>query len=71
MSEATTTLDGWYCLHDLRSIDWAAWKTLSSDERGQAVSEFLNVVEKWNEVAMKKGSHAMYTVVGQKLILCL
>ena len=22
MSEATTTLDGWYCLHDLRSIDW-------------------------------------------------
>ena len=71
MSEATTTLDGWYCLHDLRSIDWAAWKTLSSDERGQAVSEFLNVVEKWNDVAAAKGSHAMYTVVGQKLILCL
>ena len=54
MSEATTTLDGWYCLHDLRSIDWAAWKTLSSDERGQAVSEFLNVVEKWNDVAAAK-----------------
>ena len=54
MSEATTTLDGWYCLHDLRSIDWAAWKTLSSDERGQAVSEFLNVVEKWNEVSTEK-----------------
>ena len=32
----------------------AAWKTLSSDERGQAVSEFLNVVEKWNEVATAK-----------------
>ena len=30
------------------------WKTLSSDERGQAVSEFLNVVEKWNEVATAK-----------------
>ena len=72
MSEATTTLDGWYCLHDLRSIDWAAWKTLSSDERGQAVSEFLNVVEKWNEVATaKKGSHAMYTVVGQKADIML
>ena len=70
MSEATTTLDGWYCLHDLRSIDWAAWKTLSSDERGQAVSEFLNVVEKWNDVAATKKSR-MYTVVGQKLILCL
>ncbi|MCU5429372.1 heme-dependent peroxidase [Bacillus cereus] len=72
MSEATTTLDGWYCLHDLRSIDWAAWKTLSSDERGQAVSEFLNVVEKWNDVAAaKKGSHAMYTVIGQKADIML
>ncbi|MEN1938058.1 hydrogen peroxide-dependent heme synthase [Paenibacillus sp. 102] len=67
MSEAAKTLDGWYCLHDLRSIDWAAWKTLSSDERGQAMFEFLNVIEKWNKVAAaKQGSHAMYTVVGQK-----
>ena len=40
MSEATTTLDGWYCLHDLRSIDWAAWKTLSSDERDKQCLNF-------------------------------
>lgn len=67
MSEAAKTLDGWYCLHDLRSIDWAAWKTLSSDERQQAMFEFLNIIEKWNNVAAaKQGSHAMYTVVGQK-----
>ncbi|MDR4191136.1 heme-dependent peroxidase, partial [Bacillus pseudomycoides] len=67
MREAAKTLDGWYCLHDLRSIDWAAWKTLSSDERGQAMFEFLNVIEKWNKVASsKQGSHASYTVVGQK-----
>lgn len=72
MSEATTTLDGWYCLHDLRSIDWAAWKTLSSDERGQAVSEFLNVVEKWNEVATaKKAVMQCILLLAKKLILCL
>ncbi|PEY34029.1 heme-dependent peroxidase [Bacillus cereus] len=67
MSEAAKTLDGWYCLHDLRSIDWAAWKTLSSDERGGAMLEFLNIIEKWNKTNdAKQGSHAMYTVVGQK-----
>ena len=67
MSEAAKTLDGWYCLHDLRSIDWAAWKTLSSDERGEAMLEFLSIIEKWNKTNdAKQGSHAMYTVVGQK-----
>ncbi|ENQ3079660.1 hydrogen peroxide-dependent heme synthase [Bacillus multifaciens] len=67
MSEAAKTLDGWYCLHDFRSMDWAAWKTLSSDERQQAMFEFLNIVEKWNKTeAAKQGSHALYTIVGQK-----
>lgn len=67
MSEAAKTLDGWYCLHDFRSMDWAAWKTLSSDERQQAMFEFLNIVEKWNKTeTAKQGSHAMYTIVGQK-----
>ncbi|PEZ04296.1 heme-dependent peroxidase [Bacillus sp. AFS018417] len=67
MSEAAKTLDGWYCLHDFRSMDWAAWKTLSSDERQQAMFEFFNIVEKWNKTeTAKQGSHAMYTIVGQK-----
>ncbi|MEH6889487.1 hydrogen peroxide-dependent heme synthase [Bacillus sp. JJ864] len=67
MSEAAKTLDGWYCLHDFRSMDWAAWKTLSSDERQQAMFEFLNIVEKWNKTeTAKQGSHALYTIVGQK-----
>ncbi|WP_020059738.1 hydrogen peroxide-dependent heme synthase [Bacillus sp. 123MFChir2] len=67
MSEAAKTLDGWYCLHDFRSMDWAAWKTLSSDERQQAMFEFLNIVKKWNKTeTAKQGSHALYTIVGQK-----
>ena len=49
-----------------------AWKTLSSDERGQAVSEFLNVVEKWNEVATaKKVVTQCIQLLAKKLILCL
>ncbi|MBA2874421.1 hydrogen peroxide-dependent heme synthase [Thermaerobacillus caldiproteolyticus] len=67
MSEAAQTLEGWYCLHDFRSIDWTAWKTLTSDERQAAIHEFLSLIEKWQETEDKKeGSHAIYTIVGQK-----
>ena len=67
MSEAAKTLDGWYCLHDFRTVDWTTWKMLSSDERQAAIHEFLNLVEKWNTTQNRKeGSHALYTIVGQK-----
>lgn len=67
MSEAATTLDGWYCLHDFRTIDWASWKLVSAEERQAAVSEFLGLIEKWNETQENNnGSHALYTIVGQK-----
>lgn len=67
MSEAAQTLDGWYCLHDFRTIDWTTWKMLSSDERQGIISEFLGLVEKWNKTqSNKEGSHALYTIVGQK-----
>ena len=67
MSEPAQTLDGWYCLHDFRTIDWTIWKMLSEDERQTAISEFSAMIEKWNGVqAENKGSHALYTIVGQK-----
>jgi hydrogen peroxide-dependent heme synthase len=67
MSEPTQTLDGWYSLHDFRAIDWTSWKTLSSDERQAAIHEFLGLLEKWNATQdRKEGSHALYTIVGQK-----
>ncbi|WP_449620144.1 hydrogen peroxide-dependent heme synthase [Robertmurraya sp. Marseille-Q9965] len=67
MSEAAKTLDGWYCLHDFRAVDWTTWKMISSEERQAAIDEFLGLVDKWNSTqADKKGSHALYTIVGQK-----
>ena len=63
MNEAAQTLDGWYSLHDLRAMDWAAWKTLSSDERQAAIHEFLHFLEK---LGKSEGSHALYTIIGQK-----
>ncbi|GIN63120.1 putative heme-dependent peroxidase [Robertmurraya siralis] len=67
MSEAVKTLDGWYCLHDFRAMDWTTWKMISPEERQAAIHEFLGLIEKWNRTQDdKKGSHALYTVVGQK-----
>ncbi|MFB4163592.1 hydrogen peroxide-dependent heme synthase [Alteribacillus sp. JSM 102045] len=67
MSEASQTLDGWFCLHDLRKIDWAAWKKVPSEERQSMIHEFLNMLESWQNIEdNKEGSHALYSVVGQK-----
>ncbi|TCP20953.1 chlorite dismutase [Scopulibacillus darangshiensis] len=67
MSEAAKTLDGWYCLHDFRKIDWALWKNLTSDERESAIQEFNSFLDKWDIMQQnKEGSFAFYSIVGQK-----
>ncbi|MGM8211451.1 hydrogen peroxide-dependent heme synthase [Virgibacillus sp. W0430] len=67
MVEAVETFDGWYCLHDMRTIDWTSWKLASEAERHAARVEFEQLIEKWeNTEKQKEGSHAHYKVVGQK-----
>lgn len=67
MVEAVETFDGWYSLHDLRSIDWTAWKYAKEEERQNAIAEFTELLSKWEAVEEnKQGSHAFYKVVGQK-----
>lgn len=39
MNEATLTLEGWYALHDFRTIDWTAWKAADDEERAGALEE--------------------------------
>ncbi len=67
MSEAATTLDGWYGLHDFRKMDWTSWKQLTSDERTAAIHEFQQFLKKLNDVQdQDQGSHSFYSIVGQK-----
>lgn len=67
MNEVALTLDGWYCLHDYRAIDWASWKSISEEERQAALEEFFQYLDKLEEVHQAKtGSHAFYTTIGQK-----
>ncbi len=67
MVEAVETMDGWYSLHDFRTIDWNYWKTATPEERKEAIASFEALVQKWDAVEeAKNGSHAMYKIVGQK-----
>ncbi|HLR68547.1 MAG TPA: hydrogen peroxide-dependent heme synthase [Virgibacillus sp.] len=72
MVEAVETMDGWYSLHDMRSIDWKAWKKATPSEREKAIQEFKQILNSFEQVENEeKGSHAFYQVVGQKADLML
>lgn len=67
MSEALSTLEGWYALHDFRSIDWTLWNSVTTEERLQAEEELYAFLNEWRDVeAQKKGSLAAYSIVGHK-----
>jgi hydrogen peroxide-dependent heme synthase len=67
MVEAVETMDGWYSLHDFRTIDWSFWKNATPEEQKEAIASFEALVEKWDAVEeAKNGSHALYKIVGQK-----
>ncbi|MDF2669610.1 MAG: hypothetical protein K0R67_1916 [Paenibacillus sp.] len=67
MSDAVQTLEGWYALHDFRTIDWSAWKAASPEERAQAEDELHTLLHEWRSVEESKlGSTAFYHIVGQK-----
>lgn len=67
MAEAVETMDGWYCLHDFRSIDWIQWKQTTPEERKEAIADLTTILTEFETVeANKDGSHAFYQIVGQK-----
>ncbi|SDB86013.1 hydrogen peroxide-dependent heme synthase [Shouchella lonarensis] len=72
MNEAAKTLDGWYALHDFRNIDWVAWKEVPSAAREKMICEFQSLISKWEDTEQAgQGSHALYTIVGQKADLMI
>lgn len=72
MNEAAITLDGWYVLHDFRSMDWVSWKMLTEEERQFAIDEYQAFMKKVNAADENKtGAHALYSIVGQKADLML
>jgi peroxiredoxin len=67
VSEVVNTLEGWFALHDFRSIDWTAWTSAPEAERQTALEELQSLMRKWSDVeAGKQGSSTVFTVVGHK-----
>ncbi|QJC53250.1 heme-dependent peroxidase [Paenibacillus albicereus] len=67
MSDAAQTLEGWYVLHDFRTIDWQAWKQAGAGERAAALDAIQSMLADWNaQEEQREGSTAFYAIVGQK-----
>jgi chlorite dismutase len=69
---APETLEGWFALHDLRTIDRRLWDYLSRQEREKAVAEATDVITGM-EGAFDAGAgrSATYSVVGHKADLLM
>lgn len=67
MVEAVETMDGWYALHDMRGINWQAWKNATQTEREKAMNELKYIIDSLEKTEEKKeGSHAIYQIIGHK-----
>ncbi|MCQ4332828.1 heme-binding protein [Natronomonas sp. F2-12] len=61
------TEEGWYALHDLRRIDWDAWRDATERERERALEEGIEYLRAHVEVTdSEEGGSAAFTVVGHK-----
>ncbi|WP_160034817.1 hydrogen peroxide-dependent heme synthase [Paenibacillus sp. An7] len=67
MNEAASTLEGWYALHDFRSINWSAWRSADEEARAVALDDLQEFLQEWTSVEEAgNGSSAVYTIIGQK-----
>lgn len=67
MADAPKTLDGWYTLHDFRTIDWTSWRTLAESERREILTELRTLTDACTADARDKvGSYGQYAIAGHK-----
>ncbi|MCL6452370.1 MAG: heme-dependent peroxidase [Alicyclobacillus sp.] len=67
MSEAVSTLDGWYAYHDFRRMNWPLWKQASSELRRAALADLKAwVAGLADDEASRRGSYGQYAVAGGK-----
>ena len=67
MVEAPQTAEGWFSLHDFRSIDWDAWRDAPESERQRAIEEGASFLKRRELVAdADDGESALFSVLGHK-----
>ncbi|MBI5505567.1 MAG: heme-dependent peroxidase [Deltaproteobacteria bacterium] len=67
--EASPTIEGWYTLHEVYSLDWPRWRALSAAQRAVIAGQAREWLE---ETAAGRGDTKLYSVVTQKgdIMLC-
>ncbi|WP_200530689.1 heme-binding protein [Halorubrum sp. LN27] len=67
MVEAPQTEEGWFALHDFRSIDWDAWREAPERERERAIEEGKRFLRHREQVAdAEAGDSGLFSVLGHK-----
>ncbi|WP_276273121.1 heme-binding protein [Haloarcula litorea] len=66
------TEEGWYVLHDCRTVDWDAWRDAPQRVRERALSEGVEFLSAYEAVEdAREGQTAVYTVLGHKADLLI
>jgi chlorite dismutase len=67
MPEAPPTDEGWFVLHDFRTVDWDAWRDAPERERRRAVEEGVAYLTSHEAVEdASDGVSAVFSVLGHK-----
>jgi len=62
--EVPETLEGWAVLHQIYSVDWKSWRSISPKTQAEALSKAENYLSKIAKPA--SGGSACYSVLGHK-----
>ncbi|RAW44374.1 heme-dependent peroxidase [Halorubrum sp. 48-1-W] len=67
MVEAPATEEGWFALHEFRSIDWDAWRDAPDRKRERAIEEGRSYLQHREDLATADaGESALFSVLGHK-----
>ncbi|MCY0876799.1 MAG: heme-dependent peroxidase [Firmicutes bacterium] len=67
MSEPTQTIEGWYALHDFRSMDWRAWHAADLGVRQEALAEWRELSARLRAYDETRSlTYGAYRIAGHK-----
>jgi len=67
MVEAPQTAEGWFVLHDFRTVDWDAWRDAPERRREAALAEGVDYLERYERVEdADDGDSAVFSILGHK-----
>ncbi|NIB99785.1 heme-binding protein [Halobacterium sp. R2-5] len=67
MVDAPQTEEGWFALHDFRTVDWDAWRDAPERDRESALAEAESFLEHREALAdADEGDSAVFSITGHK-----